>query len=80
MNNPYTIGKLERQYADEKTSHLIHLALSVVTVGWWIPVWLIAVIMTISTKSKLENNMKKFHGRMTDTTDTSKHNYTGVRV
>jgi hypothetical protein len=38
---------------EKKTNHVLHLVLSVVTFGWWLPVWLIVAILNRGQKQVL---------------------------
>lgn len=33
-----------RPFELEKPSHVLHLLLSIVTVGWWVPVWALVAV------------------------------------
>ena len=41
MNQAQLIAKR----ADHKTSHLLHLVLSIITAGLWIPVWILVAVI-----------------------------------
>lgn len=45
--------------AKMKTSHILHLILSIVTVGWWIPVWIIIGLNTVIERGRIEKRIKK---------------------
>ena len=42
-----------------RTSHLLHLALSVLTGGLWIPVWLLVTISNANERQKAERRINK---------------------
>lgn len=41
----------------KKTSHLLHLVLSVITAGFWLPVWLIVVISNNNENTKIDKKI-----------------------
>jgi len=43
----------------KKTSHLLHLLLSILTAGIWIIVWLIVALSNSMENSKIDNQIKK---------------------
>jgi hypothetical protein len=42
----------------KKTSHILHLLLSLISGGLWIPVWVIVAINNSSVNSKLRNRLR----------------------
>ena len=61
MNTNYELGKLERLYADEKTSHLVHFILTLITGGLWIVIWLLSALATSTTKARYEKQIKEVY-------------------
>ncbi|WP_156827033.1 zinc-ribbon domain-containing protein [Geopsychrobacter electrodiphilus] len=43
----------------KKTSHILHLILSVITGGLWIIIWVLVAISNSSDNSKIESQIKK---------------------
>lgn len=41
------------ELAQHKTNHVLHLLLSLITLGWWVIVWLIAYASTTSDRNKI---------------------------
>lgn len=39
-------------YSKKKTNHVLHLLLSIVTVGVWIPVWIVIAVVNSMRKEK----------------------------
>ena len=67
MNTDYELNKLQRQYSSEKTSHIVHFILTLVTGGLWIPVWLLSAWSTASTKAQYERQIKDIYEPTTAT-------------
>ena len=42
-----------------KTNHILHLLLSIVTIGWWIPIWLIVGLNSVIERGRIEKRIKK---------------------
>ena len=40
-----------------ETSHILHLLLSVVTVGFWIPVWIVVAIINHVVRDSLDSRL-----------------------
>lgn len=55
MNQAQLLAKRE----DHKTSHVLHLLLSVITVGLWIPVWLLVAISHANERAKIDKKLEK---------------------
>src|SRR5690625_1898396 len=51
-------------YASQKkrTSHVLHLILSIITCGLWLPVWLIIGVSHASSNKKLDDKMRGVAG------------------
>lgn len=43
----------------KKTSHVLHLILSLVTVGFWVPVWIIVCISNAIENYKVDRQIDK---------------------
>ena len=43
----------------KKTSHVLHLILSLITVGFWVPVWIIVCISNAIENYKLDRQIDK---------------------
>lgn len=39
-------------YSKKKTNHVLHLLLSIVTLGVWIPVWIVIAVVNSMRKEK----------------------------
>ena len=50
------IELLEAEKAD--SYHLIHFALSCVTVGWWIPVWIIHAMIVANAHNTVDKQIE----------------------
>lgn len=57
MNENYEISRLERRYASEKTSHLLHFILTLLTGGLWIIIWVVSALATSTTKARYEKQI-----------------------
>lgn len=42
-----------------RTSHLLHLVLSIITAGFWVPVWLLVTISNANERQKAERRIRK---------------------
>jgi hypothetical protein len=56
MNN---IDKLVLLEQKPKTSHILHLLLSVVTGGIWLPIWLIVAMVNQQKCTNIDRKIKK---------------------
>lgn len=57
---PYSEQEVAMMLSKRKrTSHVLHLLLSILTAGVWIIVWLIVAISNSSENSKIESKIKK---------------------
>jgi len=43
----------------KKTSHILHLILSIISCGLWIPIWLLVVLSNSRENSKIDKKIKK---------------------
>lgn len=42
-----------------KTSHILHLLMSVVTAGFWVPVWVIVALINQQKCANIDRKIKK---------------------
>lgn len=42
-----------------KTSHLLHLVMSVVTAGFWVPIWVIVALINQQRCANIDRKIKK---------------------
>ena len=42
-----------------RTSHLLHLVLSIITAGFWVPVWILVTISNASERHRAERRIRK---------------------
>jgi hypothetical protein len=50
-------AQLIAKRADHKTSHVLHLLLSVVTAGLWVPVWLLVALSHANERQKIDQKL-----------------------
>ena len=50
-------SQLLAKRADHKTSHLLHLVLSVITAGMWIPVWFLVALRHQLTRDSIDRKL-----------------------
>lgn len=53
------IRRLEYNIHEQKTNHILHLLLSLITAGIWLPIWLLVAFNTQSKKATLERKLNK---------------------
>ncbi len=58
MNNAQLIIETDK-LAKMKTSYILHLILSIITIGWWIPVWIIVGLNTVIERGRIEKRILK---------------------
>jgi len=46
-----------------RTSHLLHLVLSIITAGFWVPVWLLVTISNVSERHRAERRIRKMENQ-----------------
>lgn len=56
--NP-VILKLQARLARANTNHLLHLFLSILTAGFWVPVWIMVTVFTSIKRSRIERTLYK---------------------
>lgn len=54
-NTQYLIAKR----ADHRTAHLLHLVLSVITAGLWVPVWILVTLSHSIERRKIDRKLRK---------------------
>ncbi len=52
-----TQAQLMARYQKHHTSHVLHLLLSVITAGLWIPVWMLVAISNANERQKIEKQL-----------------------
>lgn len=52
-------NKLIAKRSDHKTAHILHLLLSVLTGGLWIPVWLLVTVSHAHERYKIDRKLEK---------------------
>jgi cytochrome c biogenesis protein CcdA len=52
-------AQLLAKRADHKTSHLLHLLLTVITAGMWIPVWFLVALRHQLTRDSIDRKLGK---------------------
>jgi hypothetical protein len=55
MNEAQLIAKR----SDHKTAHILHLILSVLTVGFWIPIWILVAVSHSLERKKIDAKLGK---------------------
>ena len=45
--------------ADYQTSHVMHLILSILTVGLWVPIWILCAISNSLERSKIDRKLMR---------------------
>jgi len=50
-------AKLMARYQKHHTSHVLHLLLSVLTAGLWVPVWLLVAVSNANERQKIEKKL-----------------------
>lgn len=47
---------------DQKTSHVLHLLLSVITIGLWVPVWILVAVSHRIERARIDRQIAKSGG------------------
>lgn len=55
----YEITSLKNKIASTKVNHILHLILSIITMGIWIIIWILIVISASSARREYEKLLKK---------------------
>lgn len=66
MSDQETLMMLARRN-DYRTSHVLHLLLSILTVGIWVPVWLLVTLSNAIERRKIDYRLRKAHGNRAGT-------------
>lgn len=53
---------LHTKLSNQNTSHVLHLLLSVITAGVWIPVWLLVALSNSMERTRLIKKIEKIEG------------------
>ena len=56
MINEYT---LLAKRAEHRTNHILHLLLSVLSVGLWTPIWLLVTVSNANERSKIDKKLSR---------------------
>ena len=60
MKNAYQkIRKLENKLTRLNTNHILHLILSIITVGIWIPIWILAAVSNTFGRKSIIRKLDK---------------------
>jgi len=51
---------------DYRTSHVLHLLLSVITVGLWLPIWLLCGISNYNERLKIDKRLRVLENSTTE--------------
>lgn len=54
-----TEAQLLAKRADHKTAHVLHLLLSILTAGLWIPVWVLVAVSHANERRKIDKKLEK---------------------
>lgn len=57
--NPKQLN-LQMRLQRQRTNHILHLLLSVITGGLWVPVWLIVTLINAINRSFTESELRKY--------------------
>jgi len=62
------LKRVEREYEkvgdSRKVNHILHLILSIITLGWWIPVWILLVLNVDTRQISLPRKIKKLEDEL----------------
>lgn len=58
------IHKVERQLQARRPNHILHLLLSLITVGIWLPIWLLVSLNDAIERGRLERRLDKLTNKM----------------
>ena len=56
MINEYQLIAKRSEY---RTNHILHLLLSVLSVGLWTPIWLLVTVSNANERSKIDKRLAK---------------------
>ena len=60
MNNATALAAKRNDY---KTMHVLHLLLSVISMGLWVPFWILVAISNAIERGKIDRKLGKISGR-----------------
>lgn len=69
MNNVsviYQIQRLEIQKDHYRTNHILHLLLAVLSLGLWIPAWILVSVSNANERSKAQRKINKIEREMVE--------------
>lgn len=52
-------AQLLAKRADHKTAHILHLLLSLLTVGLWVPIWILVAVSHGIERRKIDRKLEK---------------------
>ena len=52
-----SIYKLQTKLAAAQTNHVLHLILSIITAGFWVPIWIMVTIWNSIKRGSIEKKM-----------------------
>jgi len=55
-----TRSQLLAKRADHSTSHVLHLILSIITGGFWVPVWILVTIGHAIDRGKIDRELGSY--------------------
>lgn len=53
------INKLNGEIIDTKTNHILHLLLTLVSMGFWLPLWIVFALGNANQRQKLKARQSK---------------------
>ena len=57
----YKFAQLLAKRAEYKTNHLLHLVLSIITAGLWVPIWILKAIGNSIERSFIDHQLNKLN-------------------
>lgn len=60
MNNAKIMIEMDK-LSRQRTNNILHLLLSVVTAGLWLPVWLLIAVNNAVERGRIERRIDKYH-------------------
>lgn len=55
-------SQLIAKRADHKTNHILHLILSIITGGLWVPVWILVAVNNVIERNNVDRKLGRLHG------------------
>ena len=52
-------AQLLAKRADHKTAHILHLLLSILTAGLWVPVWVLVAVSHANERRKIDKKLER---------------------